>query len=178
MSQPPATSSSSSTSATPTDSAHRSCPSCRRRMSSSKFDKHSVCFWCRPIKCDVSNRCSECSSWSPSEIKDYVKHRRSLDSKSKRAKSGDTASPSVSPALVTYASDSHARSELDLKEIQSRVQADVTSLFANFIEQFRIPVREILVRMCMLLIHLCSDRILTFGIRSIRSPAKVGIGYL
>ena len=23
----------------------------------------------------------------------------------------------------------------------------------------------------------CSDRILTFGIRSIRSPAKVGIGY-
>ena len=25
--------------------------------------------------------------------------------------------------------------------------------------------------------HVCSDRILTFGIRSIRSPAKVGIGY-
>ena len=25
---------------------------------------------------------------------------------------------------------------------------------------------------------ICSDRILTFGIRSIRSPAKVGIGYL
>ena len=24
---------------------------------------------------------------------------------------------------------------------------------------------------------ICSDRILTFGIRSIRSPAKVGIGY-
>ena len=27
-------------------------------------------------------------------------------------------------------------------------------------------------------IFICSDRILTFGIRSIRSPAKVGIGYL
>ena len=25
--------------------------------------------------------------------------------------------------------------------------------------------------------EICSDRILTFGIRSIRSPAKVGIGY-
>ena len=27
------------------------------------------------------------------------------------------------------------------------------------------------------IVHVCSDRILTFGIRSIRSPAKVGIGY-
>ena len=25
--------------------------------------------------------------------------------------------------------------------------------------------------------EVCSDRIITFGIRSIRSPAKVGIGY-
>ena len=29
-----------------------------------------------------------------------------------------------------------------------------------------------------LIMEICSDRILTFGIRSIRSPAKVGIGYL
>ena len=27
-------------------------------------------------------------------------------------------------------------------------------------------------------IYICSDRILTFGIRSIRSPTRVGIGYL
>ena len=139
MSQLPASSSSSSSSssATTTDSAHCNCPSCQRRMSSSKFDKHSICFSCKPIKCDVSNRCSECADWSPSEIEDYLKHRRSLESKSKCAKTGDSALPSVSPTLVMSASDSQPRVELDLREIQSRVQADVKSLFANFIEQFR-----------------------------------------
>ena len=30
---------------------------------------------------------------------------------------------------------------------------------------------------CEVEASVCSDRILTFGIRSIRSPAKVGIGY-
>ena len=48
-----------------------------------------------------------------------------------------TASPSVSPALVTSASDSQPRSDLDLRDIQSRVQADVISLFADFLDQFR-----------------------------------------
>ena len=48
-----------------------------------------------------------------------------------------TASPSVSPALVMSASDSQSRSDLDLREIQSRVQADVKSLCADFLEQFR-----------------------------------------
>ena len=129
-------SSSSSSSAAATDSAHRNCPSRRRRMSNSKFDKYSICFACRPIKCAISNRCSECTDWSPSEIEDYLKHRCSLESKSKHAKTSDSYTPSVSPDLVTAAPDSQPRSDIDLQDFHPWMQADVKSLFADFIAQF------------------------------------------
>ena len=43
-------------------SSHRSCPRCTRRMSSLKFDKHSVCVKCRDKQCSVEVRCNECKS--------------------------------------------------------------------------------------------------------------------
>ena len=39
-------------------SARRACPRCRRRMSSLKFDKHSLCVACRDVKCSVEVRCT------------------------------------------------------------------------------------------------------------------------
>ena len=81
-------------------------------MSSSKFDKHFICFACRPTKCDLSNRSAECADWSPSEIEDYVNHRCSLESKSKR----DSSMPRVSPALVIATQDSEPRSDIDLQD--------------------------------------------------------------
>ena len=105
-------------------------------MSSSKFDKHSICFVCRPIKCDLSNRSSECVDWSPSEIESCVKHSRSLESQSKCAKTTDSSTPSVSPTSVTAAQDSQPRSDVGLQDFQARMQADVKSMFADFITQF------------------------------------------
>ena len=66
-----------------------------------------------------------------------MKHRCSLESKSKRAKSTDSSTPSVNPALVTAAQESQPRLDVGLQDFQARMQADVKSMFANFIAQFR-----------------------------------------
>ena len=63
--------------------SHRSCPRCRKRMSTLKYDSHTICFKCREDKCDLNNRCKECRDWSEDKMEDYLKHRRSLESKSK-----------------------------------------------------------------------------------------------
>ena len=55
-------------------SACRSCPRCARRMSSLKYDKHSICVACRDSQCSVDVRCSECNSWSLDFMLGYVKH--------------------------------------------------------------------------------------------------------
>ena len=56
MSQSSASTSSSSLSSNQ-DSDHRSCASCKIRMSTLKYDKHAVCAGCRNVKCDLQNRC-------------------------------------------------------------------------------------------------------------------------
>ena len=83
------------------DSAHRSCLGCRRRMSQLKHDPHSSCSNCRKVKCDVLVRCID---WPQSAMEAYLKHRRVLESKSKRKDS--TTSPAVistssQPTLVS-----------------------------------------------------------------------------
>ena len=70
--------SSSSTSAAETGT-RRFCPLCKKRMSTTKHDKHSTCINCREIKCDVEVRCSECNDWSIVQMEDYLKHRKMLD---------------------------------------------------------------------------------------------------
>ena len=61
----------------------RSCPQCSTRMSSLCYDKHSVCSCCRLNECTYDNKCAECELWSEEEFAKFVKHRKSLDSKSK-----------------------------------------------------------------------------------------------
>ena len=97
----PSSPSTPSTSAAADASARRTCPCCTRRMSSLKFDKHSLCVACRDVKCSVEVRCSECRSWSKDFMIGYVKHQHSLVSKGK--KEVTTSSPSVPVAAVTTA---------------------------------------------------------------------------
>ena len=61
-------------------------PSCNSRMSSLLNDEHKLCVNCRGQECDSSNKCVECSFWSDDVFEKYVKHRRSLISKSKSKK--------------------------------------------------------------------------------------------
>ena len=66
------------TSAAADVSAHRTCPRCTKRMSSLKYDKHSLCVACRDVQCSVDVRCSECQSWSTDFMLGYVKHKKPL----------------------------------------------------------------------------------------------------
>ena len=96
----PATPSTSAPGST-ASSAHRICPRCARRMSSLKYDKHTICVACRDTQCSVEVRCSECSCWSVGYILGYVKHQKSLVSKGK--KKTPSSSPLKQPAVQTTA---------------------------------------------------------------------------
>ena len=76
---------STSTSA-PSKEPRRNCKTCRQRMSLQKFDAHTVCINCRDIVCDLANRCPECRDWSLEQFQLYLKHRKSLDTKSGKKK--------------------------------------------------------------------------------------------
>ena len=88
---------STSASAAADVSAHRTCPRCTKRMSSLKYDKHSLCVACRDVQCSVEIRCSECQSLPTDFMLGYLKHQKSLVSKGKKSSS----SPSVPVAVVT-----------------------------------------------------------------------------
>ena len=75
---PSTTSSVLSTPATVDSAALRSCPKCRRRMSSLKHDSHTICSQCRDVNCSVDTRCSECKSWSVEAVQEHLKYQRSL----------------------------------------------------------------------------------------------------
>ena len=79
-------------------SAHRSCLRCAKRMSSVKYDKHTICLACMNIACSVEVRCSECSEWSLDVMQDYLSHRKSLVSEG-RKKPATASSASVSSTL-------------------------------------------------------------------------------
>ena len=85
--------------------AHRSCQRCSRRMSSYKYDKHTLCLHCRDVICSVEVRCTECSSWSTDLMKEYLKHRKSLVSKGKKKPAVTTpfsSFPSATPSVSTF----------------------------------------------------------------------------
>ena len=113
-SQPPSTSAaagaSSSLSPALDSAAHCSCSKCSRRMSSYRYDKHTLCLHCREVLCSVDLRCRECSSWSSEMMQDYLKHRKSLVSKGKKSSvttptsSAPSVPPSVTPASAISAS--------------------------------------------------------------------------
>ena len=64
-----------------------------------------------------------------------------------------------------------------LNEMKGGKAPGMDGVRAEMLKEGGVTVLEWLVRLFNIC-FICSDRILTFGIRSIRSPAKVGIGYL
>ena len=83
-------------------SALRSCGKCHHRMSSLKHDLHTVCSQCREVVCSVTTCCDECHAWSIDTMTDYLKHKKSLATKSKR-KPVTSASTSASPIPLAVA---------------------------------------------------------------------------
>ena len=64
----------------------RTCERCKTRMSSPMHDTHSICIGCRGFVCSFEECCVECESWSDECMHKYLKHMRSLESKSKSHK--------------------------------------------------------------------------------------------
>ena len=146
-SQPPSTSAaagaSSSLSPALDSAAHCSCSKCSRRMSSYRYDKHTLCLHCREVLCSVDLRCRECSSWSSEMMQDYLKHRKSLVSKGKKKSSVTTptsSAPSVPPS-VTPASPATSASVTSPIPTLTSIASDqhikdyVHSVLASFFSQ-------------------------------------------
>ena len=90
---------SASSSATPPadPSALRSCLQCHRRMSSLKYDLHTICTQCRSVACSPDIRCPACQSWSAELMSEYLKHKTSLAGK-RRKKPATSASSTLAVA--------------------------------------------------------------------------------
>ena len=100
-------------------SGHRNCIKCRKRIADIKVDRHTQCLSCRSVKCDFSVRCDECRDWSEAEMADYLKHRKVLLSKSKKAKA-----LKVSTSKVAGSSSSDA----ELSAMKEQMSAMMTEL--------------------------------------------------
>ena len=134
----PTTSAPSTTSSTPTVdvTARRSCRGCTRRMSSLTHDKHTVCVSCRDVDCSVAVRCDECREWSTDVMNDYVRHKRSLISKSRKPKvttpsvSAPSVTPSESPPISRVATPS-LTSIADDEMLKSYVHSFLASMLSQ-----------------------------------------------
>ena len=116
----------------------------------------------------TDNKCDECMSWTREEMEAYVKLCQSLASKGKHRKgsSKPPSSPRSTAPVVSVDIDSKIAWQISSfsQTVDDKLTAMSDNLFSKFSDllgQFRLEI--------------CSDRILTFGIRSIRSPAKVGL---
>ena len=73
---------------------------CHRRMSSLKYDSHTICSQCRDVVRSFSTCCDECSNWSAEIMSDYLKHKKALATKS-RKRPATSASASIQPAVAS-----------------------------------------------------------------------------
>ena len=83
----------------------QTCLLCSNRMSSLLHDKHTVCVVCRGSECSSGSRCNECSAWEAELMVKYVKHMKSLASKSK-SKAKSKKSVDVMPSSMRSRSSS------------------------------------------------------------------------
>ena len=89
------------------------CPLCNNRMSSLLHDKHTICVVSRGSECSLESRCDECSSWEDELMVKYIKHMKSLASKSK-PKAKNKKSVDVIPLSVRSCSSSEDSSAAPL----------------------------------------------------------------
>ena len=118
---------SSSSSQDASQSTIRSCSCCKRRISTAKFDAHSVCLDCRNVVCDLQVRCDECKTWSEEQMNDYIKHRKLLMSKSKSKKTNASSN--------TQKSTKKDFDQSSLVELENRLQFSVENMFSEVMDR-------------------------------------------
>ena len=117
--------------------AHHTCKSCNRRMSSFKYDKHTLCISCRDVTRSVDVRCSECSSWSTESMAEYLRHRRSLvsEGKKKPVTTPSSSSPSVPPSAARSVSSQSPSPSLTSIADDTKIKHYVQSVLASMLSQ-------------------------------------------
>ena len=110
--------------------SHRSCSVCRRRISQLKFDRHKVCSNCRSIVCDINQRCDECKDWSTEDMESYLKHRKSLESKSKKKEN----KPVENPASSTPTQSKQSLDTDIVRSIESKLSRKMSNLFETLFD--------------------------------------------
>ena len=70
-------------------------------MSSRKYDQHTICSQCRDVDCSFTMCCDECCAWSNDAMADYLRHKKSLATKSKKKLATSASSSFVSPAVAS-----------------------------------------------------------------------------
>ena len=101
-------------------------------MSSILHDRHSKCIKCCGNECSLENRCSDCESWSTDVMSKYVKHCKSLDSKSGKSKKSDESALRSSSGESSSAPLDSAGSHSDSGGI---FEARVLELISNSMSQ-------------------------------------------
>ena len=127
-------SSSTTTDVTP----HRSCVRCTRRMSSVKYDKHTLCLNCRDVQCSLDVRYDECRAWSSEVMLEHLKHRKSLVSKGKKKSttpSSSSSSSSPSPLVPAGSVATTLASPLPPLASDERIRDYVHSFLTNVLSQ-------------------------------------------
>ena len=138
-----------------TDGDRKYCSQCKSRMSSVSFDHHLICITCRGHDCDYQVRCSICTDWSEDHMTKYMKHRKSLVSKSRakkerkelkvKEKSGvDTSSTSSNVSALDSgksSEQSHVSEDRVMQLITSSLSDFSKSLASSMQESFTSIVR-------------------------------------
>ena len=110
-----------SSSASPA-AAVRSCTR-GKRMSTLRYDFHSVCVDCRGVDCDVQIRCIECTDVDDIKMTEYVSHRlglkRCLLAEQKRKSSSCASKVKVEPEVLDGSSSPTVPSLSDLPVVTS-----------------------------------------------------------
>ena len=91
---------------------------------------HSICNKCRSVECTLEVRCSECSNWSDSDMQEYLKLRKALESKSKSKK--EKGEPSTSSSSKT------PKKEQEKTDVEAVIKSQVEFAINNFMQQFMV----------------------------------------
>ena len=75
----------------------------------------------------MTDRCSECKEWSDDIMEDYIKLRKSLDSKAKKS---DTCSSKAAPSSQPSKAD-------DSKALEERINNNMTNMFDRLMSEIR-----------------------------------------
>ena len=127
---PPPPSGSSSSASVPSlgESSRHNCLQCRRRMSKTVFDCHTVCHKCLGYDCLIDKRCDKCLDWSREEIEAYVKLRNSPVSKDKRGKESLPKPPSSQGPIQP----SSPSVNFSVSGVDDRISSQLTEFSASF----------------------------------------------